>query len=82
MPQLSERFRPGDRVSIRAPRDYGSVRLLDGLKGQVLEPHAIARGWFKLRLDPNDITPHREWPVPEDSLIHENHANNLKTCRR
>ena len=71
---LSQRFRPGDRVRIRAHGDFGSVRLLHGLTGEVVGPHPFARGWLKLRLDTNDITPHLEWSAPEDRLIHENRA--------
>jgi hypothetical protein len=62
-------FCPGDRVRIRAVREVGSARLLDGLTGEVLCPHALARGWYKIRLDPNDVTPHQEWPVPGEGLM-------------
>ena len=49
---------PGERVRIRALKDIGSARLLDGLTGQVLGPHPLARGWYKLHLEPNTITPY------------------------
>ena len=44
-------MRPGDRVRIRALRDFGSARVLNGITGEVVGPHAIAIGWYKVRLD-------------------------------
>jgi hypothetical protein len=68
-------FQPGDRVRLRALKDFGTVRLLHGLAGEIVGPHPIARGWFKVRLDPNDITPDLEWSVPGDRLVREGDAN-------
>jgi hypothetical protein len=59
----------GDRVRIVAIKKMGSAKLLNGLTGEVVEPHAFARGWYKIRLDPNDITPHKDWSVPGDRLV-------------
>ena len=59
----------GDRVRIRGSRKVGSVRLLNGLAGEVVGPHPIAVGWYKIRLDPNDITPHAMWSIPGDKLV-------------
>lgn len=60
---------PGDRVRILASKKVGSARLLNGLTGAVLGPHALAKGWYKVRLDPNEITPHEDWSVPGDRLV-------------
>jgi hypothetical protein len=68
MVPVTDVLAPGDRVLIRALGDTGSARLLDGLTGQVVGPHPIARGWYKLNLDPNTITPHNEWSAPRDRL--------------
>lgn len=40
--------------------DVGSARLPDGLTGEVLGPHAVAIGWYKVRLEENQITSHAE----------------------
>ena len=69
MVPVADVLAPGDRVLIRALRDIGSARLLDGLTGQVVGPHPIARGWYKVNLDPNTITPHSEWSAPRDRLM-------------
>jgi hypothetical protein len=71
---VSTSFQPGDRVRIRALRDTGSARLLDGLSGEVVGPHPIARNWYKIRLDANHISPHSEWTAPFDRLVAEEHA--------
>lgn len=68
-PNLSEdAFRPGDRVLISAVREIGSARLLNGLTGEVVGPHPVANGWYKIRLDTNAITPHTDWSAPADRL--------------
>jgi hypothetical protein len=46
----------------------GSARLLNGLTGEVLCSHALAHGWYKVRLDQNEVTPHEDWPIPGDRL--------------
>lgn len=63
-----EALRPGDRVRISAVREVGSARLLNGLLAEVLEAHPLASGWYKIRVDPNEITPHRDWSAPGDRL--------------
>ena len=67
-----EPFCPGERVRIRAIRYVGSARLLHGLTGEVVAPHPIAKGWYKIRLDPNKISNYADWSVPGDRLIPEN----------
>jgi hypothetical protein len=57
------------RVQIRAIKEQGSARLLNGLTGTVIGLHPIAFGWVKLDLDPNSITPHRQWSVAIDRLV-------------
>jgi hypothetical protein len=59
----------GKRVRIRAVKDVGSERLLDGLTGRVVELHPIAHKWVKVELDPNPVTPHRIWSVPMERLV-------------
>src|SRR3954453_3007087 len=59
----------GKRVRIRAVRDVGSARFLDGLTGTVVAAHPIAFGWVKLDLDENPRTPHRNWSVAADRLV-------------
>lgn len=59
----------GKRVTIRAVRQYGTARVLDGLTGIVVAPHPIACDWVKVHLDPNPVTPHKEWAIPRDRLI-------------
>jgi hypothetical protein len=66
---------PGDRVRISAVREVGSARLLNGLLAEVVGPHPFARGWFKIRLDQNDITPHTDWSAPADRLKRYNDAD-------
>ncbi len=34
-----------------------------------MAPHAFAKGWYKVRLEPNDVTPHQDWSVPGDRLV-------------
>lgn len=59
----------GKRVQIRAVKQIGSARLLDGLTGTVVAVHPIASGWVKLDLDENSRTPHRDWSVAADRLV-------------
>ena len=66
---MSSVFRPGDRVRIVAVKELGSEELLNGLTGEVICPHAFASGWYKIWLDPNEVTPHPEWSVPGDWLV-------------
>jgi hypothetical protein len=61
----------GQRVRICAIRNIGSARLLHGLTGEILGPHPIAKRWYKMRLDPNQISEYRDWCVPEDLLVPE-----------
>ena len=68
---MARSFRPGDRIRIRALADRGSARLLDGLTGEVVGPHPIADNWYKIRLDPNHISPHPDWSAPFDRLVPE-----------
>ena len=75
----NERFRPGDRVRIRAVREHGSARLLHGLTGEVVAPHPIARRWYKLRLDANDVTAHVESSAPDDWLMNEHSSDELES---
>ena len=72
---MGEPFRAGERVRVRAIRNVGSARLLDGLPGEVVGPHPIAQGWYKIRLDPNRISKYTDWSVPGDRLIPENKAD-------
>ena len=78
---VSTSFQPGDRVRIRALRDMGSARLLDGLTGEIVGPHPIARNWYKVRLDPNQISPHPEWSAPLDRLVAEDYAPETERAR-
>lgn len=59
----------GDRIRIRALSDVGSGTLLNGLTGEVIEPHPIAAGWYKIRLDDNEISRYAEWSAPGDELV-------------
>jgi hypothetical protein len=59
----------GKRVRLRANKCFGSVRVLNGLTGTVVAPHPIAPRWVKVLLDPNPVTPHKEWTMPEDTLV-------------
>jgi hypothetical protein len=68
---LQHTYCPGDRVRIRAFREIGSARLLDGIGGKIIALHPVATGWFKIRLDPNGVTPHTEWSAPGDRLVPE-----------
>ena len=63
-----EPLRPGDRVRISAVKEVGSARLLHGLLADVLGAHPLAEGWYKIRLDKNEITPHLDWSAPADRL--------------
>ncbi len=66
---LARTHSPGDRVRILAVREIGSARLLHGLTGRVICPHALVHGWYKVELDPNTVTPHADWSVPADRLV-------------
>jgi hypothetical protein len=59
----------GRKLIIRAQKQYGSARLLNGLTGTVIALHPIAPFWVKVHLDVNLVTPHREWSVPDDRLM-------------
>jgi hypothetical protein len=37
----------------------------------VVGPHPIAVGWYRIRLDANELTPYSEWSVPGDRLVRE-----------
>jgi hypothetical protein len=56
-------------VRIRAIKQHGSARLLNGLTGTVVAAHPEVPDWVKVHLDPNSVTPYREWSIPEDRLI-------------
>ena len=56
-------------MRIRAIKQHGSARLLDGLTGTVIAAHPEVPHWVKVHLDPNSVTPYREWSIPEDRLI-------------
>ena len=32
-------------------------------------PHPIATGWYKVRLDGNEVTPYALWSAPGDRLV-------------
>ena len=68
---MEELFCPGDRVRIRAIRNVGSARLLHGLTGEIVGPHPIAKDWYKIRLDPNEISKFADWCIPGNRLIRE-----------
>jgi hypothetical protein len=59
----------GKKVIIRAQKQCGSARLLNGLTGTVIALHPIAPFWVKVHLDVNLVSPHREWSIPEDRLV-------------
>jgi hypothetical protein len=54
-----------------APGRPGSAKVLNGLTGVIIKPHPLANGWYKVRLDSNEITPHLEWSVPGERLLPE-----------
>jgi hypothetical protein len=64
----------GKRVKLRPSKWFGSVRVLNGLTGTVIAPHPIAPRWVKLQLDPNQVTPYKEWTVPQDWLVIDEYA--------
>jgi hypothetical protein len=66
---LRQELCEGDRVRIVAVKKIGSAKLLNGLTGEVIGPHALAKGWYKVRLDPNEITPHEDWSIPGERLV-------------
>jgi hypothetical protein len=47
--------------------------VLNGLTGTVIALHDIAPDWVIVRLDPNLVTPYREWAIPEDRLVGISH---------
>jgi hypothetical protein len=59
---------PGTRVQIRAFKDVGSARLLDGLPATVTGKHFV-EGWVYLDVDANDRTTERRWSIDETRLI-------------
>lgn len=59
----------GKRVRIRAIKEFGSARLLNGLTGTVVAMHPVAAGWVKINLDINPITPYQDWSVAIDRLV-------------
>ena len=59
---------PGDRVRIVSVTGMGSERLLNGLTAEIICPHPFASNWYKVWLDPNEVTAHFEWSVPADRL--------------
>lgn len=58
----------GTRVRIVAFKEVGSAYLLRGLTAEVIGGHFI-EGWVKIRLDPNDIHPERDWSISADRLV-------------
>jgi hypothetical protein len=75
VPREESKFGPGDRVRISAISNMGSARLLHGLTGEVVGLHPLARGWYKIRLDANKISPHSEWTAPAERLVSEAEAD-------
>jgi hypothetical protein len=59
----------GKRVMIRAIKNEGSGRLLNGLKATVTALHPIARDWCKIELDQNNVTEQLEWSIAIDRLV-------------
>jgi hypothetical protein len=59
----------GKQIRIRALREIGSARLLNGLTGIVVGRHPVVTGWYRIQLDENSITPHRSWTAPVDRLV-------------
>lgn len=57
----------GTVVRVAATRRFGSARLLQGLTGIIIAHHFM-RGWCKLRLDPNPVTPELVWSIPFEVL--------------
>lgn len=47
---------------------YGSSYKLHGLLGTYLRPHPLVKGWVKIKLDPNTVTPYDEWSIAVDRL--------------
>lgn len=74
-----EPLRPGDRVRISALRDIGSARLLNGLLAEVVGPHPLVNGWYKIRLYENQVTPCADWSAPADRLKPHNEASEATT---
>jgi hypothetical protein len=64
-----KQFAQGERVIIRAIKNEGSARILDGLTAVIVGPHPITPNWFRIQLDPNPITPHRDWTIPASGLV-------------
>ena len=59
----------GRRVQVRALKEHGSARVLDGLQGTLTAAHPIALNWVIVLLDPNARTPHLEWSIPLERLV-------------
>jgi hypothetical protein len=59
----------GKRVRIRAIKETGSARVLNGLTGTVTALHPVMSKWYKIDLDPNSVSRHREWSIPADRLV-------------
>jgi hypothetical protein len=59
----------GKRVQIRAIKNEGSARVLNGLTGIVTATHPIATGWCLIDLDMNHRTVHRSWSIAVDRLV-------------
>jgi hypothetical protein len=59
----------GKKVRIRAFEKLGSGCLLNGLTATVVAHHPIAPDWLKIELDPNGITPQRDWSIPADRVV-------------
>jgi hypothetical protein len=59
----------GKRVCIRATEKVGSGSLLNGLTAIVVSRHPIAFDWFKIELDPNNVTSQRNWSIPGNKKL-------------
>ena len=59
----------GKRVCLRAIKQEGSARRLNGVTATVIGPHPITADWFRIELEENTITNEREWTIPADRLI-------------
>jgi hypothetical protein len=56
------------RVQIRAFREVGSAKLLNGLSATVTGKHFV-QGWVYIDVDPNDRTPERRWSIDTTRLV-------------
>src|SRR4051794_35604906 len=67
----------GRRVRVRAAKEEGSARLLDGLRGLVIAEHPIALNWVVIVLDRNARTDWLNWSIPADRLVLSEDADQI-----